>query len=205
MTNLCLLGHMNCTMASQTFFTASTKCYKPYILWLCPTPLQELFKSIEKMRPKLFRMASELKENEEGMSDILRTNDSVLRVMDLYKNKTSGFPPLPSSNDGANSNEASKDTGSSSEDNKKAARQSSSSTEPATATSAQNGATGGVSDVLIDLADLNFGTTPVSGAEGGAVDLNSSLGLSSLMDDITALGEQLIVYYLGGVCHMLQI
>ena len=47
--------------------------------------LQELHASLDRMRPNLFRMASELKQNEEGMSEILRLNDSLIRVMDHYK------------------------------------------------------------------------------------------------------------------------
>ena len=160
------------------------------------------------MRPKIFRMASELKENEEGMSEILRTNDSVLRVMDLYKTKMAGFPKTESSDAGA--------TGDSSASSAKTTEsggpqvQGSSEATP-TSSSGQNGAAGGLSDVLIDLADLNFGGS--SAAAGGGVgggldglggggataaaggntstDLNSSLGLGSLMDDISALGESL--------------
>lgn len=142
------------------------------------------------MRPKLFRMASELKENEEGMSDILRTNDSVLRVMDLYKSKTSNLPPLETG-DGAKGGEGAEASANTASKNSPAESKKQSE-EPATA---QNGATGGGggsdSDVLIDLADLNFGSAPIpitGGAEGG-LDLNSSLGLGSLMDDISALGE----------------
>ena len=131
-------------------------------------------------------MASELKENEEGMTDILRTNDSVLRVMDLYKSKMGNLPELES---GGNSSKGATGTTDTASKDTPTDGQGKTSEEPAA--SAQNGATGGAgggSDVLIDLADLNFGATPVSGAEGG-LDLNSSLGLGSLMDDISALGK----------------
>ena len=37
------------------------------------------------MRPQLFKMAGDLKENEEGMADILQINDSLIRVLDNYK------------------------------------------------------------------------------------------------------------------------
>lgn len=148
------------------------------------------------MRPKLFRIASELKADEEGMSEILRTNDSVLRVTDLYKSKMGGSPRSPTS-DGAvggatsNINTASKNTSSDSKESGTQGQGSSS----VVAASDQNGATGGVSDILIDLADLNFGTTPTTGLEGvggSGADLNSSLGLGSLLDDISALGEDAI-------------
>ncbi len=156
---------------------------------------QELYKTIERMRPKIFRMASELKENEDGMSEILRTNDSVLRVLDFYKTKMESLPPLPSSNSGTG---ASSGSGGDSSAAKASSGEVHGSSEAAT--SGQNGATGGTSDVLIDLADLNFGSgggldgAVGGGAGGGAgtnssTDLNSSLGLSSLMDDISALGQ----------------
>ena len=56
-----------------------------------PLPLQELYSSLEKMQPSLFRMASELKPKEEGMAEILQANDSLIRVMDRYK-KIMGEP-----------------------------------------------------------------------------------------------------------------
>ena len=37
------------------------------------------------MRPQLFKMAGDLKEDEEGMTDILQINDSLIRVLDNYK------------------------------------------------------------------------------------------------------------------------
>ena len=153
------------------------------------------------MRPNLFRMASELKQNEEGMSEILRTNDSVLRVMDLYKSKL-GDPSKASSDNGTVekapqiSNGAAKESSNVSSTKADSGDQLPSSSE-ATAL-VENGATGGggADDILIDLADLNFGSSPAatgdSGASGGGgsstTDLNSSLGLGSLMDDLTALG-----------------
>lgn len=146
------------------------------------------------MRPKLFRMASELKQNEEGMSEILRTNDSVLRVSDLYKSKMESFA-RSSGSEGAVGGASAIDTA-----KKIVPSGSASSTggqgssEEEGATSAQNGAAGGKSDVLIDLADLNFDTVPMTGSAEGAgggagVDLNSHFSLGSLMDDISALGK----------------
>lgn len=40
---------------------------------------------MEKMRPQLFKMAGELRQDEEGMTDILQINDSLIRVLDKYK------------------------------------------------------------------------------------------------------------------------
>ena len=147
-------------------------------------------------------MASELKQNEEGMSEILRTNDSVLRVMDLYKSKI-GDP-------GATNEEGSKGGGATASNTKGGGATTSSTNTTVTTSSTsvpgdqsaskapppeENGATGGVdSDILIDLADLNFDTPAITtnpGATGSVppTDLNSSLGgLGSLMDNLTALG-----------------
>jgi hypothetical protein len=162
--------------------------------------LQELYKSIDKLRPKIFRMASELKENEGGMSDILQTNDSVLRVMDLYTAKIASLPPLPSSEgaEGASSN-STENAASKVDSATSGGDQVQSSSSEVTTAAQQNGtlgATGGGSDsdVLIDLADLNFDPVGTSdGASGGTSELNSSLGLGSLLDDISALGEWFIL------------
>ena len=139
-------------------------------------------------------MASELKGNEEGMSDILQTNDSILRVMDLYTNKMASLPPLPSSKGaaGASSNStentASKASASDSAASGSQGRGSSEANTAPSQNGISSGATGGSdSDVLIDLADLNF--DPVGTSDGARGDLTSSLGLSSLLDDISALGE----------------
>ncbi len=162
------------------------------------------------MRPNLFRMASELKQNEEGMADILRTNDTVLRVMDLYKSKM-GEDNLPTSNldeeeaGRVASSSAALLAGSASSSGiplGEMAVTNSSELEEENGTAGvgagdNGGATGG-GDILIDLGDLNFDTSPMmsgSGAVGGgggggvSMDLNSSLGLGSLMDDLSALGK----------------
>ena len=96
------------------------------------------------MRPQLFRMASELQPSEEGMTEILQTNDSLIRVLDFYQ-RTVG----------------NKKTKENKEKDKEAAisngpqeQQSNTST---TETAATEGAT---NDLLLDLADLNFGNPP---------------------------------------------
>ena len=146
-------------------------------------------------------MASELKENEDGMSDILHTNDSVLRVMDLYKSKMERYLQ-PATGDGAVSTSTtttSTSTASVATASKATATASGGGTvkdsQETSGSADQNGvseATGGASDVLIDLADLNFDPMPLSVSSVGmggvtGTDPNSSLG--SLMDDISALGE----------------
>ncbi|PRD32730.1 UNVERIFIED_CONTAM: Gga1 [Trichonephila clavipes] len=47
--------------------------------------LQELFESCERLRPKLFRLAGELDEKDEGLGDILKANDELTVVINNYK------------------------------------------------------------------------------------------------------------------------
>ncbi|KAL3877707.1 hypothetical protein ACJMK2_035373 [Sinanodonta woodiana] len=50
--------------------------------------MKELFDSLEKLRPKLFRLASESDEKDsDGLSQVLRANDDVMLVMSLYRHK----------------------------------------------------------------------------------------------------------------------
>lgn len=147
--------------------------------------VQELYKAIEKMRPNLFRMATELKQNEEGMSDILQTNDSILRVTDLYNSKMKQSPssqatPTTSNGVGAVAGAC--------------AESSSSASATGAATAMDDLVTG---TALIDLADWNFDPTPITGAVGGEVqgDINSSIGLGSFLDDLSALGKGTLSLY----------
>ena len=148
-------------------------------------------------------MASELRENEEGMTEILRTNESVLRVMDLYTTKigNSGSGSVAQSAS-ASSNSTAESAGKASTTTSEKEDLSAASQNGVAASSSSGGATGGgeASDsVLIDLADLNFdpimgggsgGGGGGGGASSGGLDLNSSL--STLMDDISSLGQFLI-------------
>ncbi|BFZ02797.1 hypothetical protein BsWGS_05836 [Bradybaena similaris] len=57
--------------------------------------MKELYENLEKQRPNLFRLASDTDENDnDGINDILKANDSVTRVMTLYKEKVGGEKPL---------------------------------------------------------------------------------------------------------------
>ena len=131
-------------------------------------------------------MASELKQNEEGMSDILQTNDSVIRVIDLYNSKMKQSPS-PQTTDTASSSEGVAANG---VDNVAGA-----SSTAAMAVSAAIATTGTASadsqvtgNALIDLADWSFDPNPISGAVGG-VGISSNSGLGSLMDELSALGK----------------
>ena len=143
-----------------------------------PPTLQELYNSIEKMRPTLFRMASELKQDEEGMAEILQTNETVIRVMDRYK-AIFGEPPPPS---GSSSTSSSTTATTSSSTSSATATGGS-----ATTVTSSSGATGGEGatataaskqdDILIDLLDLDLGPPPSAtggGAVGGGILANGS-------------------------------
>ncbi|KAK6170404.1 hypothetical protein SNE40_018808 [Patella caerulea] len=53
--------------------------------------MKELYESLEKLRPNLFRLASDTDEKDnDGINDILQANDSVMKVMSLYKTKIEG-------------------------------------------------------------------------------------------------------------------
>uniref|UniRef100_A0A0B7AE82 VHS domain-containing protein n=1 Tax=Arion vulgaris TaxID=1028688 RepID=A0A0B7AE82_9EUPU len=57
--------------------------------------MKELFDNLEKQRPNLFRLASDTDENDnDGINDILKANDSVTRVMALYKEQVEGEKPI---------------------------------------------------------------------------------------------------------------
>ena len=143
--------------------------------------LQELYKSLEKLRPNLFRMASELKQNEQGMSEILQTNDSVLRSLDQYRKifgedidtQDISTPPSSTSTETATT----------------ALTENAASAITMTTSGEVNGG-GGSSDVLIDLADLNFGPPPVATPTAGqTVSTGNPSSMGSLLDDLGALSE----------------
>ncbi|KAK7501469.1 hypothetical protein BaRGS_00007273, partial [Batillaria attramentaria] len=53
--------------------------------------MKELYESLEKQRPKLFRLASETEEHEtDAINDILKVNDSVTRAMSMYMQRVQG-------------------------------------------------------------------------------------------------------------------
>ena len=111
------------------------------------------------MRPQLFRMASELQQNEEGMTEILQANDALIRVLDLYK-RTVGTTSSPKP----------------SQDEEKSSTQPSN--EPVNDTSTQSG----INDLLLDLADLNFGNPPTPPTSSQNT-VNNGSGIN-LLDDL---------------------
>ena len=154
---------------------------KPDFLCTCNTlslPLslfllmQELHSSVEKMRPQLFRMASELQPNEEGMTDILKANDSLIRVLDAYEKK------IGKKEGGGGGGETEKNGGMG-----MTATSGGGLLGPSGATPAATGGGGGGPDssILLDLADLNFGNPPTPPApirsQGNEVNLLDDVGL----------------------------
>lgn len=148
------------------------------------THTQELHSSLEKMRPNLFRMASELKQNEEGMSEILQTNDDLARVLDQYKrafgdDKSEEGASSATASETPTTNGASTSTSLVADSGAVGAMATDAKTTGATASDSN----GLGSDILIDLADLNFGS---SGPGQNAATASSTSG--SLLDDLGQLG-----------------
>ncbi|XP_017272303.1 ADP-ribosylation factor-binding protein GGA1 [Kryptolebias marmoratus] len=60
----------------------------------CSSSNQELVKDLyqrcEKMRPTLFRLASDTEDNDEALADILQANDSLTQVINLYRKLVKG-------------------------------------------------------------------------------------------------------------------
>uniref|UniRef100_A0A6Q2XT21 Golgi associated, gamma adaptin ear containing, ARF binding protein 1 n=1 Tax=Esox lucius TaxID=8010 RepID=A0A6Q2XT21_ESOLU len=52
--------------------------------------LQDLYQRCEKMRPTLFRLASDTEDNDEALAEILQANDSLAQVINLYKQQVKG-------------------------------------------------------------------------------------------------------------------
>ncbi|XP_077357982.1 ADP-ribosylation factor-binding protein GGA1 isoform X2 [Festucalex cinctus] len=52
--------------------------------------LQDLYQRCEKMRPTLFRLASDTEDNDEALAEILQANDNLTHVINLYKQQVKG-------------------------------------------------------------------------------------------------------------------
>ncbi|KAL0992966.1 hypothetical protein UPYG_G00101580 [Umbra pygmaea] len=52
--------------------------------------IQDLFQRCEKMRPTLFRLASDTEDNDEALAEILQANDSLTQVINLYRQQVKG-------------------------------------------------------------------------------------------------------------------
>ncbi|KAG9467537.1 hypothetical protein GDO78_014777 [Eleutherodactylus coqui] len=52
--------------------------------------MKELYQSCEKMRPTLFRLASDTEDNDEALAEILQANDSLTQVINTYRQLVKG-------------------------------------------------------------------------------------------------------------------
>ncbi|NXU44520.1 GGA1 protein, partial [Drymodes brunneopygia] len=52
--------------------------------------MQELYQRCERMRPMLFRLASDTEDNDEALAEILQANDNLTQVINLYKQLVRG-------------------------------------------------------------------------------------------------------------------
>ncbi|CAL8358883.1 unnamed protein product [Boreogadus saida] len=52
--------------------------------------VKDLYNRCEKMRPTLFRLASDTEDNDEALAEILQANDSLTRVINLYRQLVKG-------------------------------------------------------------------------------------------------------------------
>ncbi|KAM4717449.1 ADP-ribosylation factor-binding protein GGA1-like [Anableps anableps] len=52
--------------------------------------IQDLYQRCEKMRPTLFRLASDTEDNDEALAEILQANDSLTHVINLYRQQVKG-------------------------------------------------------------------------------------------------------------------
>nr|1OXZ_A Chain A, ADP-ribosylation factor binding protein GGA1 [Homo sapiens] len=52
--------------------------------------MKELYQRCERMRPTLFRLASDTEDNDEALAEILQANDNLTQVINLYKQLVRG-------------------------------------------------------------------------------------------------------------------
>ena len=134
--------------------------------------MAEICQKCEEMKPRILRMASQITSTEEGMAEVLKTNDDLLRVLDRYK---AVFGVLPSPQQSAPSDPEPQQVQVTS-----ASTTTSTAGGAAVSTAASGGGGGGegMDSLLIDL-DL-----PNPGAE------QSVPSSQSLLDDLGLLGER---------------
>ena len=150
------------------------------------------------MRPNVFRMASNLKQEEEGMDEILQTNDDLLRVMDTFK-RVVGMSGVAKEGEGGASDGAvaggaatGEQMGTLSERPEEAGAVGGGGSEAMGGGGGEGGEEG---DILIDLADLDFGSLPTPVGVGGqqaSGGVPPSTG-DSLLDTLGTLGETVIL------------
>uniref|UniRef100_A0A8C8C1Z1 ADP-ribosylation factor-binding protein GGA1 n=1 Tax=Oncorhynchus tshawytscha TaxID=74940 RepID=A0A8C8C1Z1_ONCTS len=58
--------------------------------WTTNPQSNDLYQRCEKMRPTLFRLASDTEDNDEALAEILQANDSLTQVINLYRQQVKG-------------------------------------------------------------------------------------------------------------------
>ena len=160
----CVGGQHSVCLYWKRQFQSLTKHNSDSIMTLFTVQcVQELYRSLEKMRPNMFRMASNLKPEEEGMDEILQTNDDLLRVMDTYKRVVGVVPVVGEGGAGPTQN-----GGLAKGEGGGAGKMGNEVPEEAAAAGGGTGlggggGGGGDASTLIDLADLDFGAIPTTG------------------------------------------
>ena len=128
--------------------------------------MSELCSKCDEMKPRILRMASQITSTEEGMAEVLKTNDELLRVLDRYKavfgelpNSSTSSETAPQPVQGAAASTTTTTTGAAAEP------------------TAGREEGGGMDSLLIDLDLPNAGTE------------QSVPSSQSLLDDLGLLGE----------------
>ena len=133
--------------------------------------MTELCQKCEEMKPRILRMASQITSTEEGMAEVLKTNDDLLRVLDRYKVVFGELPPPQQSTGSEPVPQQVQDPSASTTTSTAGAAAMS------TAASGGGGGGGGMDSLLIDLDLPN------------AVTEQSVPSSQSLLDDLGLLGE----------------
>uniref|UniRef100_A0A6Q2ZC83 Golgi-associated, gamma adaptin ear containing, ARF binding protein 1 n=1 Tax=Esox lucius TaxID=8010 RepID=A0A6Q2ZC83_ESOLU len=75
---------------SVSLLTQHVPHYHNRLANVCSISYKDLYQRCEKMRPTLFRLASDTEDNDEALAEILQANDSLAQVINLYKQQVKG-------------------------------------------------------------------------------------------------------------------
>ncbi|KAG9338816.1 hypothetical protein JZ751_025253 [Albula glossodonta] len=85
-----LLGDYNKESCSQSNAELIKVCGGAYITAIQRKSQADLYQRCEKLRPTLFRLASDTEDNDEALAEILQANDSLTQVINLYRQQVKG-------------------------------------------------------------------------------------------------------------------
>ena len=146
----------------------------------------------------MFRLASNLKPEDEGMEDILQTNDDLLRVMDTYKRVVGVGGGGTSGGGEGHPTENGTQSGGAGAGKTEIDKPEESGAVGGGTGLAMEGGGGGDASTLIDLADLDFGSIPAP-AGMPPVAPNTT---DSLLDALGTLGKRTNPSYVHVHCMM---